>query len=97
MVRPETFGPYYVICNSRCLVQCRITVPQTPSLKFHPSAATVVSEPNHCDIHSVTYSLLFVLLKIQFKEIGTLCLISRLCCVSDKIVADLQETRDITP
>ena len=56
-------GPPCIVCNNRCLVQCRLTLPWPPSLKFHPLAIAVVSEPNRCHIHSVTYRLLFVLLK----------------------------------
>jgi hypothetical protein len=49
-------------CDSRCLMQSRITEPCPPSLLFHTLVVSVLQGPNRYHVHSATYKALFIAL-----------------------------------
>jgi len=90
-------GPPCTVCNSRCLVQYRLTVPLATLTKVPPAGYSCCVGAKSLSYTQCDFQADVCLVKTQFKEIGTVCLVSRLCCISDKIFADLQEKRDIAP
>jgi hypothetical protein len=50
-------GLHCKVCNSRCLMQSRITEPWPPSFQFHTLVVSVVSGPSRYHVHNVTYRL----------------------------------------
>jgi hypothetical protein len=50
-------GLHCKVCNSRCLLQSRITEPWPPSFQFHTLVVSVVPGSSRYRVHNVTYRL----------------------------------------